>query len=414
MFNKLSYHYQTKHYYFPLMVAFLLPLSFPIPLIIALWIIAFFSFNTNIKDIAKKVFQNKWLYVYWSFFWLHTLGYFFSNNKTEALTGIETKLTFFILPFLVFGVEYKLDEFKKIKKAFVLSSLFLLLFCVLRAIYLLITQKAYFFFYSDFTFFIHPSYFAMYLLFSIMILLIEGNLWVRNNMQVINTLLIGVFLIGVFLASSKMGIISTLILFPVALAFKLYQLGYKKTIVAVFISTILTVVFLYQLFPNKFERFNNAFSVTTSNKQIDLTSTESTAVRVLIWDEAVDIIKQNCLLGTTVGDANDELYKAYRKKGLTGALEKKLNAHNQYLQTFIGTGILGFTLLLLLTFGMGVFAFFKKHYLLLCFSVIITLNFLVESMLQAQVGFLFFVFFSCLLINSTFSNEASKIIASKT
>ena len=107
------------------------------------------------------------------------------------------------------------------------------------------------------------------------------------------------------------------------------------------------------------------------------------------------------MFGVTPGNTTDALFEAYKNEGLTGALSKKLNAHNQFLQTFIGTGIIGFMLLLILTLGTGIWAMIKKNYLALLFSILIILNFLVESMLQAQAGFIFFLFFSCLLLNSS-------------
>jgi len=43
--------------------------------------------------------------------------------------------------------------------------------------------------------------------------------------------------------------------------------------------------------------------------------------------------------------------------------------------------------------------------LLSLFSVLMILNFLVESMLQAQAGFIFFVFFICLFLQYNFSKQ---------
>ena len=91
---------------------------------------------------------------------------------------------------------------------------------------------------------------------------------------------------------------------------------------------------------------------------------------------------------------------------MTGALKKKLNAHNQFLQTFIGTGIIGFLLLLSITLGAIIKGFINKNYLLILFSLLMILNFLVESMLQAQAGFIFFVFFFCILIRYNFSTDS--------
>ncbi len=403
MLQKLKYQYQRYHYYFPLIIALLLPFGIPFAPIIAVWIIAFFWLNNDVKLKTKQAFQNKWLYVFWSFFCLHVIGYFFSDNKTEAIWNIEIKLTFFILPFLFFATIYKEIEIQKIKWTFVLGCLFLLAICIVRALFYYFTKQTNYFYYSDFTYFLHPSYFAMYFTMAILITMLDRNfvLFLSLKRALIKTIVALFLLIGIFLASSKMGLISAVLLLPITFGFVLFNKGYKKMVVGFLVIIIAGMSLSYKLFPMPYERIKQAFSVSTSTEQIDKTSAESTAVRILIWKEAITIIKQNLLFGVTPGNTTDALFEAYKNEGLTGALSKKLNAHNQFLQTFIGTGIIGFVLLLILTLGIGIWAMVKKQYLALLFSILIILNFLVESMLQAQAGFIFFLFFSCLLLNSS-------------
>jgi hypothetical protein len=66
------------------------------------------------------------------------------------------------------------------------------------------------------------------------------------------------------------------------------------------------------------------------------------------------------------------------------------------MQTFIGLGLIGFISLCLITVWQLIKAIKQKHFLLLIFSLLIILNFLVESMLQSMAGTLFFVFFYCI------------------
>ena len=174
---------------------------------------------------------------------------------------------------------------------------------------------------------------------------------------------------------------------------------------AVGIASLCLILFVsYKIAPTPFQRLGAAFSVSYYN--IDKTSSESTTVRVLIWQQCTKLIQQNLFFGTGVGDANSELYKSYEANGLTGALEHHLNAHNQFLQTFVGMGLPGMIPLLLLTFGPVISAIYKRRLLLLIFGFIIVLNFLVESMLQTSAGVLFFCFFYCFL-NTTTERELS-------
>jgi len=130
---------------------------------------------------------------------------------------------------------------------------------------------------------------------------------------------------------------------------------------------------------------------------------------MLIWNECIQITKDNFLVGVGVSKANEKLYKTYDENGLTGAYEKKLNAHNQFFQTIIGLGIVGFSILFYLTVGVVFHAVRSKNHILLFFGLLITLNFLVESMLQTSAGNVFYVFFLCFLLVKSKSelNEAT-------
>jgi O-antigen ligase len=403
MFNKLKHIYINFGYNLPLLIAFFLPFGINYAIFIILWSVSFFAFD-DVKLGLKRAFKNKWSYILIGFFFLHAFGYFFSQNKSDALTAIEIKLSFLAFPILLFASNYNELQVKKIVISFVSACILVSFMCLFRAFYLYLFQDTNAFFYSEFSYFMHPSYFAMYLIFAQLIVMLFYSKWL-SHLSYLNVkigFISFLFLVSIFLCSSKMGLITAFLLLPITLFIILFNKGYKKVIIALILGLVLGISIAYKLFPSPFERLKVAFKVTASAETIDKTDAESTAVRILIWKESVKLIKQNILFGTTVGDANDKLIQAYEKEGLTGALIKKLNAHNQFLQTFIGTGIIGFILLLIMTIGALIYGFLKKNYLLVLFSILISFNFLVESMLQAQAGFIFFVFFLCILLKYNF------------
>ncbi len=401
--SKLKSTYLQFGYNIPLLIAFFLPFGINHAILILIWALSFFAFD-NVKQGFKNVFSNKWSYVLIVFFLIHALGYFFSVDKSDALNAIEIKLGFLAFPILVFASRFNEVQIKKIVISFVSGCLLATIICLFRAFYLYFFQDINAFFYSDFNYFLHPSYFAMYLVFAQLIVMLFYPTWLSHlaylNIKIgfISFLL----LFATFLCSSKMGLITAFILIPTALFVILYKNGYKKLIATSLILFVLGLFLSYKFLPQPFERIKVAFKVTASAEKIDKTDAESTAVRILIWKESVKLIKSNFCFGTTAGDANDKLIEAYEKEGLTGALIKKLNAHNQFLQTFIGTGIVGFILLCLMTLGTVIYGFIKRNYILVLFSTLVILNFLVESMLQAQAGFIFFVFFFCILTQYNF------------
>lgn len=385
----------------------MLPFGFNLSIIILLWSLCFFMFE-DLKQSFSNVFKSKWTYILFGFLVLHGVLSLFSVNKTEALSEMERKLSFLAFPVLLFCNGNFAPHIKKIIMAFIAGCVSALVICLLRAIYLYVFFGINAFFYDHFNYFMHPSYFAMYLTFVLMLIILFGKQWLGHisNYYLKAGLLSALVVTGIFLCASKSGLLVAALLLPVSLIVILYNKGYKKGIIALVLGIIVLIPVTYKFFPTPYERLKVAFEVTTSSQEINKSETDGTAVRILIWKESVNLIKENLLFGVTPGDENDVLCTAYSSHQLTGALEKQLNTHNQYLQTFLGTGIIGFILLFVMTFGALITGFIQRNYLLVLFSALSILNFLVESMLQAQSGFMFFVFFLCLLVQYNLSQKS--------
>ncbi|MGZ3883076.1 MAG: O-antigen ligase family protein [Bacteroidia bacterium] len=385
--------------YFPILLAFLMPFGGAhLPVVVILWVIS--SFFCVEEDYFIKGLKNKWFLLLLTFFFLHVLSGLFSHNFKEAVTGVEIKLSFLAFPLCLFLFRYKPLVFQKVITAFVSGCLFALLFCIGRAVFFYVKDGSNYFYYSSFSYFIHTACFSMYILFAWLALQLLYPVWFKGDV-VIGWLRYGLsilFIIGIFLCASKIGIIAFFIIqLAVVLIKYKNRLSLKNGMLALALFVVLVVV-AYKVAPTPFDRLRSAFN-TTVNGNPDKTSGESTAVRMLIWNECAGIIKEHFLTGVGTGDANDVLIERYRQHGLTGALEHNLNAHNQFFQTFIALGVIGFVLLLYLTIGAMVAGFAKHNLVLALFAFIISLNFLVESMLQRQDGTLFYAYFLCLLLN---------------
>lgn len=388
----------------------MLPFGYNLSIIILLWSACFFLFD-NVKESFITVFKNKWSYILLGFLILHGVLCLFSENKTEAVSEMERKLSFLAFPILIFCNHHLFPHIKKIIMAFVAGCISALTICLLRAVYLYVFEGTNAFFYGDFNYFMHPSYFAMYLTFVLLVLILFGKEWLGHISKYY--LKIGVLtafvVTGIFLCASKSGLLVAALVIPLTLIVVLYNKGFRKSIIALILGIAVLIPVTYKVFPTPYDRLRTAFEVTTSSQEINKAETDGTAVRILIWKESIELIKDNFLFGVTPGDENDVLCKAYSKHQMTGALAKQLNTHNQYFQTFLGTGILGFILLCIMTFGAMINGFIRGNYLLVLLCSISILNFLVESMLQAQSGFMFFVFFLCLLLQYNLSKQSQGV-----
>ena len=72
------------------------------------------------------------------------------------------------------------------------------------------------------------------------------------------------------------------------------------------------------------------------------------------------------------------------------------NTHNQYLETLLGTGILGFCLLLMFLYLHFKAAIKQKNWLYINVMLLLSLYFLTEASLSVQQGVAIFGIFPCL------------------
>ena len=88
----------------------------------------------------------------------------------------------------------------------------------------------------------------------------------------------------------------------------------------------------------------------------------------------------------------------YKEKNLWFTYDHKLNAHNQFIQTFISIGVLGFLTLLASIIIPMIYAIKRNNMIYVFFLLLFFINILVESMLENQAGVVFYAFFSSFLL----------------
>jgi O-antigen ligase len=369
------------------LVAFSLPFKFLVNLFIVLAFVAWL-FTNPFKKLFTKTKNTKVLLAILIFYLLHLIGLLYTNNIQEGLFSLEIKISLLIFPLLFYTEKFSAKQHWFFFKSFVVGTLLCCLLCLSRAIFFYYYTHENLFYYEGLSWFQHPSYLAMYVSFCCAVLLLT-NLFSKT----ITYLSILFFTLFVFLLSSKTGII----IYFITLIFSFTSMflkgkNYFKIIGASLLSLLICISILF-LIPQVKQRFQNVYNVFQI-KSIDKTSAESTTVRMLIWNEAIQISKEHPIIGVSPGNANDALYEGYKQNGLTGAYEKKLNAHSQYFQTTIGLGLVGLLSLLSL-FAVPLFT--NRNKIVIFFIGICALNFLTESMFQTMAGCIFFGYFYSLI-----------------
>ena len=322
----------------------------------------------------------------------------YSNNLSFGLNDIFLKVPLLLFPLIIFSMDMEIWTRKRVSnllKLFVIGNLIAIIASIIHSCVLYLEYPAFSqFHYINASMFHHPSYASMFYCFSFAIivyfLLNEKN---ARWEKVVGSIALIVFSVEIILLDSRAGILAFGF---VLLTFGLYIILYKRhllsKILLILLCTTIALAGTYKFIPKGINRLTS--SVKSMDKESFSTSDpQKTNVRILIWDASTKVALKNLPLGVGTGDIKDELLKQYTEEGYKEPYEEQHNAHCQYLQIFATLGIIGiflFLAIIILPFWTG---FTKRNILYLIFGIIITTNFLVESMLEKQVGVMFFCFF---------------------
>ena len=391
------------------LIAFSIPLAPRIIPVLILILLIIWLYENNFKQKWKD-FKGETLFLLQpSLFLLYLLGLLWSNNMNHAVSDIETKLTLLFFPVIIFTIKIRKEQMQAIKDRFIEGcSLAIVLLFIFSSYNYYIFNDPSIFYYSSFTVHLHPSYFSLYLNFGI-ILVIDKIINNKLNIYWTSIYILGglLFLISIFLSSSRSGMLS--LIFTLGLG-TILMISKKWSFIMLFSFILICASFFYLSKSAKvrFDELIDAFEAKTIEK-----STTSSSLRLWVWKMAGDIVFKNSLFGVGTGDVKDELIKKYQLEGITGALNNKLNAHNQYFQTAIALGIPGLLILLSCLFLPFLWALKYKNWIFLIFLLLIGFNFLSESILERQAGVIFFAFFSSIFINTKNQNSNDTIFPAK-
>jgi len=392
--------------YVLLLFVFLIPLygKILVPLI-AIWVILWLM-NGSIKDKISNLKKFPIFLLPVFFYLMHILGMIYTSNFSEGLFDLEIKFSLLLFPILIIGKkEFFEKNMNSILLAFLIGNCVAALVCIGYGSFRTIKYDINYFIYTDFSLFHHTTYASMYALFSIIILIF----FLFNKMSIsISHKLMAIFLFAILCAyiyflSSRTGIIAAILV----LGFLTISYCLMKRKWILLISGVIIFMILPYIVIQNHPRFIPIVNfINTPIDSVKMDAAENITVRYIIARQSIELIKQKILLGTGTGDVKDALKEQYKQKNIVHALDPVLNSHNQFLETFIGLGILGISSLLLLVFYPLIVGLKTENVLLITFLLIIISNFMFESMLNTQAGTIWFSFFYSLL----FQTNAASIV----
>ncbi len=390
--------YKANYYLF-LLLAFIIPLERKLipPIIILLFVSSLINGSIKFKE-KKGILALALLYV------TYVIGLIYSSNLKYGLFDLEVKLSLLFFPLIFFISKIDIREIaNKILNSFIDGCLVAsILSLVSAAIQYYLYSDINSFFYGELALYGHSSYMAIFLCFSSALIYIR-NIKQNNSIRfpLKDLFLLGLFSIMIFFLVSKTGIISILLIHFTFIGYLIIKNKWylKGTILLVLISTLLFTG--YKVFPEVNNRFNEMFSVVFS-ESTELNSTSS--IRTEIWKTSINILMQHPF-GVGTGDVKDVLVENYMDLGLNYAAEKELNAHNQFLQIALATGVLGLLVLVAMLVMPLYYSIKNKQAIYIVFLGLIIINFLTEAMLETLAGVVFFAFFNTMLYATFVQNK---------
>lgn len=378
-----------------------------------LLIFAFFSIWNAFKNPKplerKKIFP---ALAFICYFLLYSISYFYSSDKSGSLQDLETKFSLFALPVLIlFFNNINTTRLKFILISFLLGLFLFETISLLYAtiFYLSESSSEYFFYHqlvslSD----ANASYFSLYVLFSIVILLFHPH-------QIEKKILLPFLIFQVFylllLSSRSMQLILLLLVFPYAIH-QHFKDG-KRWVYASIASGYLLLLSIFfinpQMLNQRFgklqkENLQQAFLPEYRHHSYEFSNWNT---RLFFWRVGVDNIQEsNFLVGVGNGDVNTVQNQRMHELGILNIYDQKqpsdfvnMNLHNMYLQTQLAVGIFGSLLLLSLLFIPLKIAWKHSNHAYILFQLLIIIFMMQESALQTQAGVVFYCFFSLIYLN---------------
>ncbi len=357
--------------------AFFLPL--PLPLIVSAILMGGIVINSFFL-LKKKVRFDFFSIICILFFLTDLLSLTLSGREMEKnVIFNDTKLSFLILPFLLFNIKEHLSGIKKqVTLFFILGTIVYILYAWLYLIFyvsfwanieidqfsLMNVLK------KEMPGSYHHTYIGSYIVFSGLMLLL--NLIYKKGKT--KWVLIGLYF---FLFTS------------------LIYIGSKLSILLMIIFSFWIIIFSKGLTQKTFYSIIGSLTLcgillyTIRDFLIYRLIGQSFDHRLIYFKESLNIIKQNFLFGIGDESINEVFFKI-------GENYVRLIPHNMYLKELLSNGIIGFVILIILFFFL-VYTSVKlknKERLLLCFLV---MSYgMIEDYIYLQRGVFFFLFFSLL------------------
>ncbi|WP_406024916.1 O-antigen ligase family protein [Winogradskyella sp.] len=240
---------------------------------------------------------------------------------------------------------------------------------------------------------IHSIYLSMYIGVGIIFLL--DIIAKTNRSKRVYGLILIVLLFIFFAVLNKRGPVISLGMIGVVFIIKSKFKGKLAwSIVALSIMFVITLISIPKF--NNVNRFKELIDI----QGLKANPNSSTALRLTIYDCALQQAAKAPIFGYGWGDVKGILIECYREEN-QNLLLKNYNSHNQFLSMLLATGVIGLLIFLLYFYYILKFSNKNKNQVLFFLLLYFAFNMLSENILEREDGVIFFSFFvNLFLFNS--------------
>ena len=384
----------------------------------------------NLKEIAK---EEKWLIIVSTtyFVWC-IISLFWSEDKDRGWNLIGRYIPIIIFPWLLSFMK-SIGSFKKYKLyilsllgSLIISSVVCLVMSYQNSWYetengLVFETNTYYreldwfeslswganqFAYTYLSHFLHPSYYSLYFLFAVLVI-VNYLIKPQKKKKKIGVFILIYFGLFIYLLQSRSNQIATIIVICLMVAYEtIVSKKWKNYLIgSLIVSAIISFIFIDGRLASITEAFIDILKI--NNKIERKEKINSLNARIIIWQNALQVIKQHPILGVGIGDTDTELENQYKKNGV----DFTFGTHNQYIYAQLSMGIVGLLLLLAILLTPLYYGIKNRYFPLIGFSVAVMINLLFENMLTRNAGLMFIPWATMLLL--MMSEEKKKEISNE-
>jgi len=405
-------------YIFYLLVVFAIPITFKFqPVVMALWVLIGIL---SIKRMDIQDYQNYLLLFFpVMYFLIHAIGITYSDDVSAGFSNLEAKLAILFIPLVSLFLSKKIKiNYMLILKVFVLANLVASIICLLHAalntieineegkiilefsawptdikgfsFFELVNMRYNKFSYGFLSFIHHPTYFSLYILFSIVTLVYLVRK--ESRYKVLYVLCIAYFAVFIWLLASRAAYIS----FMVIAGFYFIRMGIKYNLKWMILGFVLLIAISSVIVLTNTQIKKNIKEAVHISSDEELT--KNSDIRLWIWKASLEIWNENVLFGVGIGDADSYYTQKYQEYNLKEAVDKEYNAHNQFFDEGVKLGLLGMLVLAAWFIYTLYYSYKNNNFLLFYFILIFVINFMFEVLLNRIAAVSFFAVFYSLLV----------------